>query len=444
MQEYPQTQYADRNGTLIAYQVFGSGKVDLIVCMGLTSNCDHLGDMPESDKAIRQLAKHFRVVLFDRRGSGHSDSLPGDSLPTWEDWADDMLAVLDAIGSRRAVVFGERDGGVMALIFASAHPERTLALALANTTARTLVAEDYPIGLPAAQLDKFVQLVREKWGTDDMTRLILPNITDPHSIRMRSRHFRGAATPTKAARHFRYLFDFDARSFLDSVHVPTIIFQRESYIFAPLTHGEYMADHILDARLVRLPGGNGSVLFNDDAADRIHELVEFITGSPVKTSSSRSLVTILFCDMVGSTVKASELGDERWSHLLDQFRTIVRRVVKDYEGREVHNAGDGFFFAFDRPTKAIGCARAIRDAIGELNVQVRSGLHTGECIVAGDDLEGLSVHIGARIAAHASAGEIWVSDTVKALTLGSGIQYVERGKHELKGVPNSWVLYAVA
>jgi len=411
--------------------------------MGLTSNCDHLGDMPQSGAAIQQLAQHFRVVLFDRRGSGHSDSLPGDTLPTWEDWADDMLTVLDAIGSRRALVFGERDGGVMALIFASAHPDRTLALALANTTARTLAGDDYPIGLSLEQINSYVQLIREKWGTDDLTRLILPNISDPRAISMRSRHFRGAATPTKAARHFRYLFDFDARSFLASIDVPTVIFQRESYIFAPLTHAEYLADHIPNAKLVVLPGGNGSVLFTNDATDRIHELVEFATGSPVKRESSRTLVTVLFCDMVGSTERASELGDETWHKTLELFRNTVREVLQGYDGREIDNAGDGFLMTFDRPTKAIACAKAIKSALATLRINVRCGLHTGECILAEGKLAGLAVHIGARIAAQASIGEIWVSETVKTLTLGSDIRYMERGRYELKGVPDSWGLYSV-
>jgi class 3 adenylate cyclase len=314
---------------------------------------------------------------------------------------------------------------------------------LANTSARVLVADDYPAGFTPEQADRYIQLIRDKWGTDELTRLAIPHITDAHSIRMRSRHFRGAATPTQAARHWRYLFDFDARSFLPTISVPTIVLHRESFVGAPIEHGEYIANEIANAKFVRLPGGDGSVLFNEDATDRIDDLVEFVTGHPVERESSRSLKTILFCDIVNSTKRAADLGDRDWHELLQRFYTIVREELRHFGGKEIDSVGDGFFMVFERPTRALNCASAIRVAVKKLHLQVRFGAHTGECTISREKLTGMAVHIGARIAAAANADEIWVSETVKVLAMGSGIQFSARGTHELKGVPDQWSLYAV-
>ncbi len=441
--EHPTTRYAERDGLLIAHQVFGNGPTDLILSLGLAANCDHMWDVPETKRALERLAAYFRVIMFDRRGSGHSDRLPLDSLPTWEDWTDDLLTVMDAVGSQKAVVHGDRDGGIMAMLFAALHPDRTQALSLGNTTARYLESPDYPIGMRPEQADRFVELFRTSWGTEDLSRHFSPNY-DELSVRMSARLLRGAATPRQAAAHFRYLYDFDARAILPSISVPTIVLHRVDQGLLPVEHGRYIAEHIPGARLVELPGVEATSLFSaDDAMDAVHALVEFVTGSPVDTEPDRALVTVLFCDIVDSTRRAAELSDSGWRQLLDRFNELVRGQIALFGGREVKTMGDGFLLAFDRPTRAIRCAINIRDAVGKIGLQVRCGLHTGECMSSGNDLTGMAVHIGARVASAAAAGEVWVSETVKALALGSGLGFDARGVHELKGVPESWALFAV-
>lgn len=439
----PVTRYAKRDGLLIAHQVFGNGPIDLILSLGLAANCDHMWDIPETKRTLERLAEYFRVITFDRRGSGHSDPLPLDSLPTWEDWADDMLTVLDAVGSRQAVVHGDRDGGIMAMLFAALHPDRTQALSLGNTTACYLAQADYPVGMEPDEANRFVELFETHWGTEELSRQFGPHY-DEHSVRMSARLLRGAATPRQAAAHFRYLFNIDARPVLPSIGVPTIVLHRVDQDLLPIGHGRYIAGHIPGAKLVELPGVEATSLFSaDDTMEAVHALVEFVTGAPAEAEPDRALVTVLFCDIVDSTHRAAELGDRGWHELLDRFNRMVRRQLALHGGREVKTTGDGFLLAFDRPTKAIRCAISIRDSVGGLGLQVRSGVHSGECTWSNGDLTGMAVHIGARVAAAADVGEVWVSETVKALAMGSGFSFNERGARELKGVPGQWSLFAV-
>jgi class 3 adenylate cyclase len=439
----PPTRYVERDGSLIAHQVFGEGPRDLILSLGLASNCDHLWDVPENARALERLSGYFRIVTFDRRGTGHSDPLPLESLPTWEEWTDDLLTVLDAVGSRQAVVHGERDGGIMAMLFAALHPERTLALSLGNTTARYLEAPDYSVGMRPDAAERFLTLFRTRWGTAELSKMFSPNYDD-HSLRMSARLLRGAATPRQAAAHFKYLFDFDARSVLPSISVPTIVLHRSGQDLLPIEHGRYIAEHIPGARLVELPGIEVSSLFSaDDSMDAIQALVEFVTGSPLEAEPDRALVTVMFCDIVDATRRAAELSDRGWQDLLASFYAMVRGSVEQHGGREIDSAGDGMFVAFDRPTRAIRCATAIRDGVGPLGLHVRCGVHAGECTLFGAKLTGMAVHVGARVCSAAASGEVWVSETVKALALGSGIVFESRGVHDLKGVPERWPLHAV-
>jgi len=441
--DWPTTHYTEHAGSLIAYQVFGEGSIDFVFSPGLASNCDHIWDVPTSVKALERLAEHFRVISFDRRGTGHSDPLPLDSLPTWEDWADDLLAVMDAAGSRQAVVHGERDGGIMAMLLAALHPERVLALSLGNSTARYVVADDYPIGLSPEAAQYFVKLFRSAWGSEELARRFNPNYDDV-AVRTSARLLRGAATPHQAAAYFAYLFELDVRSVLPSISVPTIVWHRVDQEILPAAHGRYIAEHIPGARLVELPGPEATSLFGPTDYRRVvDELVEFVTGNAPETEPQRALVTVLFCDIVDSTHRAAQLGDRGWHELLNRFYELVRSELARHGGREVDTAGDGFLMAFDRPTRAIRCAQAIRDAVRGLDLQVRCGLHTGECTTSGRRITGMAVHIGARVANTARSGEIRVTDTVRALTLGSGIGLDERGTHELKGVPGQWPLFAV-
>jgi class 3 adenylate cyclase/pimeloyl-ACP methyl ester carboxylesterase len=442
--EAPVTHYAESNGSLIAYQVFGRGEYDLVLSLGLASNCDHIWDVADNRRALETLARQFRVINFDRRGSGHSDPMPQDALPTWEEWTDDLLTVMDAAGSNKAVVHGERDGGIMAMLFAAAHPERVRALSLGNTTARYIEADDYPVGMSEAEAQRFLALFRSQWGSEELARVFSPNYND-QSVRMSARLLRGAATPRQAAAHFRYMFDIDARPVLSSIQVPTLVLHRSDNAVLPVAHGRYVAEHIPGARFLELPGAEPTSLFSGDRSmDAVTALVNFVTGSGAESEPSRALLTVVFCDIVDSTGHAARLSDQGWHELLERFYALVRGELASKGGTEVDTAGDGIFMSFDRPTRAIRCAAAIRDAVADLDLQVRCGVHTGDCIVTGGRLTGMAVHVGARIAAAAAPGEVWASDTVKALALGSGVTFEGRGTHKLKGVPDSWTLWAVA
>ena len=441
--DLPTTRYTERDGALIAYQVFGQGSMDLIMSLGLASNCDHMWDIPPSARALESLGKYFRIITFDRRGTGHSDPLPPGSLPTWEDWADDLLTVMDAAGSPQAGVHGDRDGGIMAMLFAALHPDRVLGLSLGNCTSRYLKAPDYPVGLEVREAEEFVELLATAWGTEALSRRFNPGYDD-HSARMSARLLRGAATPRLAAAYFRYLFDLDVRWVLPTISVPTLVSHRVGNSILPVDHGRYVAEHIPGARFVELPGVEATSLFGAKDADAtVGRLVEFFTGNAPEEETSRALVTVLFCDIVDSTLHAARLSDSGWHALLDRFRERVRRELARFDGREVDAAGDGVFMAFERPTRAIRCALAIVASLEALELQVRCGVHTGECVASGNRLTGMAVHIGARVASAARRGEVWVTDTVRALTMGSGIPLEVRGEHELRGVPGRWPLFAV-
>lgn len=441
--ELPQTRYTEHNGSLIAYQVFGRGQTDLILSLGLASNCDHLWDVPPSARALEKLGEYFRVINFDRRGTGHSDRLPLHELPTWEDWTDDLLAVMDAAGSQRAAVHGARDGGIMAMLFAAHHPDRVSALSLGNCTARYLKADDYPDGLAPEQAGFFLNLLRSSWGTPELSLRFNPAY-DEQAAAMSARLLRGAATPRQAAAYFHYLFKLDIRAILPSIAVPTMVEHRVGNTILPVSHGRYVAARIPGARFVELPGVEATSLFGaQDGDETVGRLVEFVTGSMPDEDGNRALVTVVFCDIVESTRLAAQLSDAVWSERLERFFELVRAELPRYSGREVDSAGDGVFMAFDRPTRAVRCAQAIRDAVQTLGLQVRCGVHTGECSSSGERLTGMAVHIGARIAAAARPGEVWLSDTVRALTMGSGFELEDRGRHELRGVPEQWSLYSL-
>jgi class 3 adenylate cyclase len=436
--QLPKTHYTERNDTSIAYQVFGKGGTDLVLSMGLLSNCDHMWDLRKTARTLTYLTQYFRVINFDRRGTGHSDSLPLNALPTWEDWADDLLTVMNAAGSERAVIHGERDGSIMAILFAAAHPDRVLALSLGNTSARYLSAPDYPIGLDPEQAQQILDYLRDSWGTEELTHRYNPRY-DEQEAQLSARMLRGAATPRQATAYFAYKFGLDLRPILPTISAPTLVLHRKQHV-----QGRFVAEHIPNAEFVELPGVEATTLFGaDDSREVVHRLVAFSTDSDPEDVQFRTLVTVLFCDIVESTRLAGELGDGAWHQLLERFHGTVRGELRKFDGREVDTAGDGIFLAFDRPTRAIKCARAARDAVKNLGLEVRCGLHTGECTDSNGKLTGLAVHIGARVATAASPGEIWLTDTVRALTLGSGITVEYRGRHELKGVPETWELYAL-
>jgi class 3 adenylate cyclase len=440
--DIPDTQYVAVGNADVAYKVLGEGRNDLIYCYGLGSHLELLCDMPEAIEYFRRLASFSRLVFFDRRGTGASDGIARDAIPTWEESTEDLMAVMDAVGSERAAILASLDAGLVAIMFAAMHPERVSALILLNTAARYCWAEDYQIGMEPEAIDAIVQIIEDSWGTDDVTRIANPSVLDDLDLTRRiSRMIRSSATPRTAAAQYAVTMHSDLRQALPLVHVPTLVLHSKDNPQIPPAFGRYLAEHIEGARFVELPGGDlGMMPITYRVAD---EVAEFLTGVRPVDEVDRVLTTVLFTDIVGSTERAAALGDERWRSVLDGHDRAVRDHLRMFRGREIKTTGDGFLAAFDGPARAIRCAQGLLAATAAVRLPLRLGLHSGECEVRGDDLGGLAVHIAARIGALAGEGQILVSGTVKDLVVGSGIDFDERGEHVLKGVPGSWKLFAV-
>jgi class 3 adenylate cyclase len=441
--ETPETRYIAVGEAEIAYQMVGNGPLDLLHCYGF-GDIDLNWDFPSWIDCYGRLASFCRLIFFDRRGVGISDPMPHDAMPTWEEWTEDVRAVLDVVGSERAAIFAENDAGPIAVLFAAMQPERVNALILANTTARVMRADDYPIGRSAEEAEILLQGIASMWGTPEGIRATYPSRADDREfVHWLAKVLRGAATPRAAVMQFRYIWEsLDVRSALPSIQVPTLVLHHRRNPLTPIEHGRYLAEHIPGAKLVELDGDDTSLIAGDSDT-WIDELAEFLTGERPTVEVERILTTVLFTDIVGSTERLVALGDRRWRSLLDAHDRAIRDQFRRFRGREIKTTGDGFFASFDGPARAIRCAQTIAEATKNLGIQLRIGLHTGECEVRGDDLGGLAVHIAARVAALAPPGEILVSGTVKDLVAGSGIEFMERGEHELRGVPGSWRLFAV-
>ena len=437
--ERPETRYVVVRDSAVAYQVFGDGPIDLLYAYGLGSHLDLMWEVPLTREVLTRLASFSRVIAFDRRGMGASDPVSLGAMPTWEEWTEDMVAVLDVVGSKRTAILASIEAGPIAVMFAAMHPELVSALVLHNTSARYLVADDYPFGVAEEGLDLLVGLTAEAWGTVDLMRLADPNVGDEEHYRLAAQEMRASATPRTAAAMYDYLCrNMDVREALPLIHAPTLVLHAVDWPFLSSEHGRYLADHIDGARFVELSGVGGAL--DPAIAD---EVAEFLTGERPAVEIERILTTVLFTDIIGSTAKAASLGDQRWRALLDSHDKTVRAQLHRLRGHEINTTGDGFVASFDGPARAIRCAQAITEATGRLGIELRIGLHTGECEVRGDDLGGLAVHVAARVGALATSGEILVSGMVKDLVAGSGIEFTERGEHELKGVPGSWRLFAV-
>jgi class 3 adenylate cyclase len=438
--EPPETRYVTVGDAAVAYQVVGQGELDLAYCYGLGSHVELIWDTPNVQSFLADLAAFSRLVFFDRRGTGASDAVALNAMPSWEEWTEDVIAVLDAVGSTRTAVMATLDSGPMAILFAASHPERVSALILLNASARYLIADDYPIGFEPAVVDAVVQMVAQTWGTPEFIRFATPNLElDEESVRLIARTVRSSATPRAAAAQYdQMLRSLDVRSALPLVQAPTLVLHVQESPLLPLDHGRFIAEHIKGARLVELPGGDMRPV-----AGYVDEIAEFLTGDRRIVEVDRILTSILFTDIVGSTEHAASLGDQRWRVLLDQHDRAVRDQIRRFKGKEINTTGDGFVISFDGPARAIRCARAMLETAVRLGIELRVGLHTGECEVRGNDLAGLAVHIAARIAALAGPGEVLVSATVKDLVSGSSIDFVERGQYELKGVPGKTVVFAV-
>jgi class 3 adenylate cyclase len=401
-------------------------------------------DDPDNADFFGRLASLRRLIFLDRRGTGASDGVPRNAIPTWEEWTEDIESVLDAVGSERTSILATVDGGPIAILYAAAHPERVDSLVLCNTSARYLVADDYPIGFTPEAVDFIIEFVRTHWGTTEFVSVAGgAGAEDPVRRDALARLFRASVTPRAAAAQYDYLLrNLDVRSVLPLIQAPTLVLSADNPNFMPIAHGRYVAEHIAGSKFVALPGQDMLIFGQSDLI--FDEVAEFLTGTRPAADIDRVLVSVLFTDIVGSTERAASLGDQRWRSLLDRHDQIVREQLRIFRGREVNTTGDGFVTSFDGPARAIRCGRAIIDATRVLGIELRMGLHTGECDVRGDDLSGLAVHIAARIGSLASPGEVLVSGTVKDLVVGSGVEFGDRGEHVLKGVPGTWKLYSVS
>jgi class 3 adenylate cyclase len=440
MIDQPQTRYVTVDDAEVAYQVLGEGPIDLVYHHG-ACQIDLQWDVVPEAAFNRQLASFSRLILFDRRGMGASERAGSAGVPEWERWGEDLLAVLDAVGSKSASVFAEAEAGATAVLFAAAHPERVNALVLGNTQARFSWADDYPIGMSDAEVESILRLVDWGWGRPEGLAVVFPSLADDNQILLSlARLCRAAATPREASALYRHIYsELDVRNVLPLVQAPTLVLHNH---YADSPRARYLADHIPGARLVAVPG-DGTLFFGSATEPVISEVAEFLTGEQLPTEVDRILTTVLFTDIVASTERAASMGDRRWRSLLDAHDQSVRDQLRRFRGKEIKTTGDGFLASFDGPARAIRCAQATLVATRQLGLELRLGLHTGECELRGEDLGGLAVHIAARVGALAGPGDVLVSGTVKDLVVGSGIPFVDRGEHQLKGVPGDWKLFAV-
>jgi pimeloyl-ACP methyl ester carboxylesterase len=436
-----QVLYAKNGDVHIAYTVVGDGPIDLIYTAGIWSNLDVMWDEPRWAHYLDRLASFSRLIVFDMRGVGLSDR--GPEPPFLELQMDDVRAVMDAVGSDTAAVFGGVRGGAMTMLFAATYPERVRALILYGALAKTTRSNDHPYGKTPEQQQQFFSRFVAEMGTGENLELQGRSAAEDERFkRWWARFERLVATPT-AYRELAEVFrDLDIRAVLPSIQAPTLLLHRTGDPIVPVDQGNYLAKAIPNARLVELPGVDHIPFLGDQDA-LLDEVEEFVTGARPAPQTDRVLATVLFTDIVGSTEVAARMGDRKWRDLLQQHNATVRRELERFRGREIDTAGDGFMASFDGPARAIRCAEAIVGGVRELGVDVRAGVHTGECELIGEKLGGIAVHIAARVASTASAGEVLVSQTVKDLVAGSGAEFEDRGMHELRGVPDHWRLFGV-
>ncbi len=437
-----ETRYAKSGELWIAYQVVGDGPVDLLWAPGYMSHVEQNWTWPGYGHFLERMASFSRLILFDRRGTGLSDRIL--SLGSFEEMMDDIRAVLDAVSSERAALFGGAEGGPMCALFAATFPERTSALILGASYPRRTWAPDFPWGLDAETQQRVLAAYETRWGTSPFgLRALAPTLAEDERFRQwHAQACRFAGTPSSARAWFQITMEIDVRDVLPAIRVPTLVLHRSGDRVVPVEAGRYLAEHIPDAKFVELPGVDHFPFVGDGDA-LLDEVEEFLTGSRRSRGRDRVLATVLFTDIVGSTERAAELGDRRWTELLAEHHRIVREALERSRGKEVRIAGDGFLATFDGPARAIRAACAMRDAVRDLGIEIRAGLHTGEIELAETAIEGIAVHIGARIAALARSGEVLASSTVKDLVVGSGIHFADRGSHLLKGVPGEWHVHAV-
>ena len=453
--DIPETRYATTaDGVHVAYQALGDGPVDVLFVLGWVTHIEKMWTEQRFARFFTRLASFARVMVFDKRGVGLSDRVSEDRLPSLEVRMDDARAVMDAADSERAVVVGVSEGGPMAMLFAATYPERTIALVVFGTSACWNNAPDYPYSVPNEDVDPEVVAFRERrerlWGTKELAREFLaesfaPDLADDEPTQAwLADYMRNAASPGAVNALSTMNRAIDVRSALPAIHVPTLVLARDGDLDYGVEETKWIADQIRGARFVSFPGNEHLFVMGpqDDLLDEIERFVAEVHGD--EADLDRMLATVMFTDIVGSTEKAAELGDRGWRDLVERHHGVVRAMLGRFRGMEVDTAGDGFFATFDGPARGVRCAEAITEAVNDLGIEVRAGVHTGEVEMIAGKVGGIAVNVGARIASLAAPSEVLVSHTVQGLVSGSGLTFADAGEHELKGVPGSWHLYRLA
>ena len=439
----PTTRYARSGDYSIAYQVVGDGPLDLVYVPGFVSHVEHAWEDPDLARFLNRLASFSRLILFDKRGTGLSDRVPVQKLPTLEERMDDVRAVMDAAGSEQAALFGVSEGGPMSMLFATTHPERVSSLVLYGTYAKRVRAPDYPWAPTLEEHQKNLDSVQRDWGGPSQAEAWAPSVAnDDRFKRWWGQYLRLGASPAAARAVLEMTLEIDVRDILPVIRVPTLILHRTGDRRIDVGGSRYMAERIPDARYVELSGID-HLAWVGDSDTIVDEVQEFLTGTRHVHEPTRILATVLFTDMVESTSRAVRLGDARWRTLISDHDRLVRDELTRFRGREIDRRGDGFLAIFDGPARAISSALSIVERAHELGIQVRAGLHTGELDVIESGIAGIAVHTGARVMSLAGPDEVLVSSTVKDLVAGSGLSFSEKGTYELKGVPGAWRIFRV-
>jgi class 3 adenylate cyclase/pimeloyl-ACP methyl ester carboxylesterase len=440
---FSETRYALNGDLHVAYRTSPEGPRDIVFVSNWFTSCEILPELPSLQGWVEVMTSLGRLIFIDQPGTGASDPVTPGALPNLEQWADSITAVLDDLDSHEAVLLASASGAFApAALFAATYPSRTSALVVLECFADPPAEyTEYTEGL---NLEKIIAAVVPMWGTGEYQHVMNPDMPWNEEIRATwARLERLAASPGTAAHMFPLLMELDVRALLPTIRVPTLVLHHTDDPLIPPAQGKYIADHISGAKYVELPGRNVYHFVEPEWRASFQEIHEFLTGQQADVADDRVLATVLFTDIVDSTRRAAEMGDRDWHALLDAHDAVVRAQLARFRGREVNTSGDGFLAMFDGPQRAIRCAMAIRDAVQALGIQVRAGLHTGECEVRGDNIGGIGVHIGARVSALAGPNDVLVSSTLRDLVIGSGLEFEDRGAHELKGVPGRWRLFAV-
>ena len=439
----PETKFTQSGEVSVAYQVVGNGPLDLVVVPGFVSHLEQAWEDTSFSRFLMQLASFSRLILFDKRGTGLSDRISG--IPTLEERMDDVRAVMDAVGSKRAALFGVSEGGPMSVLFAATYPERASALVLYGSIARGRWAPDYP-WMPKsddARFEAWLEGWRKEWGGPYSIEFWAPSMAEDEVFRQWwAKYLRLSASPSAVINVFRMNAAIDVRDILPTVRIPTLVLHRLGDRAIDIEQGRYLAEHIPGAEFVEL-SGDDHLWWVGDSEAIVNKIQTFLTGEQPPIEIDRVLATVLFTDIVDSTKQAAEMGDSRWKDLLDTHNAVMLKEIGRFRGRAVRSTGDGYLAVFDGPGRAIRCGAAVSRELRQLGIEIRTGVHTGEIDLMGEDVGGIAVNIAARVLAEAANNEVWVSRTVKDLVVGSGFEFTEKGTHSLKGVPGEWGLFSV-